>query len=85
MITDHHWTDDVVDRPIFSTVIDARGDRGNIFMILGKARSLLREIEIPRDRIDTLTEAVRASASYDDAIALIELWFRVNRGDEDGC
>jgi hypothetical protein len=74
-----HWTDDVIERPIFSTAINARGPGGNIFEIVGKATVMLRQIGIPREIIEELWEAVTNAPSYDAAVAAVERWFLVDR------
>lgn len=74
-----HWTDTAIAQPIFSSVIEARGPGANIFEILGKARVLMRQLKIPSDRIEALSQAVRESSDYDSAVALIERWFVVRR------
>ena len=72
----YHWTDDATE-PVFGIVIDAHGRNGNIFAILDTARRLLRELDVPTDRIDVLTDNVKNAVSYDQAVAFIEAWFRV--------
>jgi hypothetical protein len=76
-----HWTD-TEPSPVFTSVIDATGPNGNIFHIVGIASRLLREIGIPDDRIVALREGVTIAKSYDEAIALVERWFRVEREDD---
>lgn len=75
-----HWTDNAPS-PVFESRIDATGPRGNIFYILGTARKLLAEIGVPRDRIERLTEEVTAAGNYDEAVALVQRWFAVDRGE----
>lgn len=77
----YHWTDDAA-TPVFSTVIEARGPRSNINVVLGAACSALREIGVPDDRINGLRERVRGAVNYDQAIAMIEYWFPVERDDD---
>lgn len=77
-----HWTDDVKIRPIFSSRIDARGSRGNVYEIIGAACCLLREIEMPEDRIEKLKVDTMAAKSYDEVIGLVERWFYVDRDVE---
>lgn len=76
-----HWTDDAT-RPVFTTVIRATGSDGNIFAILGAATGMLRQLAVPRDRIERLRADVTKAASYDEAVALVEAWFPVERGNE---
>ena len=78
-MTVKHWTDDAIAQPIFSTVIPATGPAENIFVILGTATRLLRELDIPADRIAALRDAVMAPSDYDEAVELIERWFVVHR------
>lgn len=73
-----HWTDHAAE-PIFTTVLRARGSRANIFVILGAACSMLRQLNIPKDRIDRLCNDVTNAANYDQAVALIEHWFSIDR------
>ncbi|MGE3279931.1 MAG: hypothetical protein AB7H90_01015 [Alphaproteobacteria bacterium] len=75
-----HWTDHAA-TPVFSTVIDARGERGNINLVLATAIRLLRQIDIPSDRIELLSKNVKNSVNYDQALAFIEHWFPVERDD----
>jgi hypothetical protein len=75
---DDHWTDHAPE-PVFDTVIEGRGPGANIFAIVGKARVLLRQLDIPRDRIDRLGSDVMAAKSYDEAVAIVEHWFKVRR------
>ena len=37
--------------PRFTTQIDARGSRGNIFEVVGAAGALMKQLGIPRDEI----------------------------------
>src|ERR1051326_4029050 len=76
------WSDKVTTRPIFTTVIDATGPRGNIVSIMSAAMSLLRQLGIPYDRIQELSNRVTEAQSYEDAVALVEKWFKVDRGQE---
>jgi hypothetical protein len=78
-----HWTDKATDRPIFTTVIPARGAEGNVFLIVGSACRLLREIGIPSDRIEALCKNAMASKSYEEAVGFVEHWFRVDRDRDD--
>lgn len=73
-----HWTDHAVE-PVFSTVIPATGSGGNIFAITGAAIWLLRKLDVPRDRIDKLRNDVASAASYNEAVAFVERWFKVER------
>lgn len=73
-----HWTDHAA-TPVFKTEIDATGSGGNIYAILGAATRLLRQIEVPADRIEKLQEDVRSAVSYDQAVAFVEYWFPVRR------
>lgn len=77
---EHHWTDDAA-CPVFSTVIPATGPDTNVFAILGTASRLLRELDVPTDRIAKLREDVMSTASYGQAVAFVEYWFRVDSGD----
>lgn len=67
-----HWTDDVP-RPPFTTTIP----RGNVFEMLGTAMRFLRELDVPRDRVVDLRDAVMASGDYEAAVALIGRWFPI--------
>ena len=80
MYSEDHWTDHAV-QPVFTTVIRATGPRGNINAILGAATSLLRQLAVPADRIERLRYDVTNAASYDQAVAFVEAWFPVERGD----
>lgn len=73
-----HWTDQAPE-PVFTTVIRARGEAENIFAIVGTACRLLRQLDIPADRIDALRKNAASAGSYDQAVALVERWFPVNR------
>lgn len=76
-----HWTDDATRRPIFDTVIDARGPRGNVYVIIGTAISRLKAIAVPEDRIVALREAALNAGSYEEAVDHVERWFRVRRDE----
>lgn len=78
MYETEHWTDHAA-TPVFESRIDATGSGGNIFAVLGAASRMLREIDVPRDRIDALRDNVMSAANYDQAIAMIEYWFPVDR------
>ena len=73
-----HWTDTATS-PVFGTVIQTRGPAGNIFMILGTAAKMLRQLDVPEDRVRKLTDDVYASDSYEAAIRHVERWFPVER------
>lgn len=77
-MTEHHWTD-AAPSPVFTTVIRAAGPAGNVFAVLGTACAYLRQLDIPRDRIEKLRTDVKASGSYDAALALVGRWFPVER------
>jgi len=77
-----HWTDSVTTFPIFTTVISGRDSNGNIYAILSMACRLLRKVDIPKDRIERLKEQVRSAQNYDQAVAFVERWFRVERDDD---
>jgi len=76
-----HWTDDAAS-PAFTTVIRATGPGANVLAILGAATSMLRQLDVPRDRIDKLRADVMNAGSYRAAVEAIERWFPVDRGDE---
>lgn len=81
-MSEPHWTDYAAE-PVFTTVINAtRPSTGNLFSVLGTATSMMRQLDIPRDRIEKLRADVMAAANYDQAIAMIEHWFPVDRGGE---
>lgn len=73
-----HWTDNAPS-PVFDTEIDATGRHGNIFAILGAAAALLRQSKVPAYRIDKMYADVTAAGSYDEAVKIIERWYRVIR------
>ena len=73
-----HWTD-AAPSPVFTTVIRADGPNGNVFAILGAATSMLRQLDVPRDRIDKLVADVKAAGDYDAAVAAVERWFPVDK------
>lgn len=75
-----HWTDHAA-TPVFDTKIPTVGSDGNILVVLGNATRMLRQLDIPRARIDKLREDVMGAANYDQAIAMIEHWFPVERGE----
>lgn len=64
-------------KPKFSTVIEARRAGGNIFEIVGKARVLMRQLDIPRREIEEFSQRVRRQPSYQDALAVVREWFPV--------
>jgi ligand-binding sensor domain-containing protein len=76
-----HWTDNATYKPIFKSVISARGSEGNIILILARACRMLEIIDIPQDRITKLKTDVRTAQNYDEAVALVERWFKVDRDE----
>ena len=74
-----HWTDKATKYPIFNTVIDATGRRGNIVSIVSAAMAMLGQLRVPYDRIEELGNRTTEAESYEDAIALVEKWFKVDR------
>lgn len=74
-MTDYRNT--ISDRPRFSTKIPARGSEGNIFLILGRAQKLMREIEVDPSDISELVRRVSDSSNYADAVRHIREWFPV--------
>lgn len=66
----------------FLTHIPARGSDANIYAILANARRLMWQLGVSQDEIDEASSRVRSAASYDDACAVIEEWFPLDR-DED--
>ena len=66
----------------WTNVIDATGPAGNIFVVLGTARALLRQMDAPQAEIAELTNRVFAAPSYTKAISVIEEWFPVVLGGE---
>lgn len=77
-----HWTDNYARRSIFDTVIPARGPAANIYAITGTAYSLMRQLRLPTDRIDALKSDIAVARSYEAAIACVEKWFKVDRGED---
>ena len=77
---DPHWTDASAS-PVFDTVIDARVD-GNIFVITAKAVSMMRELNLPKDRVMRLRAMVADADSYAEAINAIRRWFTVKINDD---
>lgn len=61
----------------YQTKIDGRGPNGNIFAILGQARTFMRQLSEPKEEIDNLLKRVTESGSYEEAIAVIEEYFPV--------
>lgn len=80
LYSEPHWTDHAA-RPVFTTVIRASGPEANVHAILGTATSLLRQLAVPADRIARLRYDVMNAASYDQAVAFVEAWFPVDRGE----
>lgn len=76
-----HWTD-TAPSPVFTTVIRTDGPAGNVFAVLGTSCAYLRQLDVPRDRIDKLRADVMSSGSYDAALALIGRWFPIDRDDD---
>lgn len=68
-----------MDKPIIR--INSRGETGNIFWILGAARVTLRRLARLKD-YDEMRERVIASASYEEALAIIREY--VDLIDDDG-
>lgn len=67
--------------PRFTTVIDASGPNGNIMMIQGAARVLMKQLEVdPLDILDMSTRVMSAK-SYAAALAVIREWFTVDTGE----
>lgn len=63
--------------PKYTTVIDATGQGGNIFAILGEATNLLRKLGASKDVISKLRKDVMESSCYDEAVKHIEQYFSV--------
>lgn len=59
---------------MFETEISLDGERGNVFVALGTARRLLRQLGRQEDA-DQLTEQVMGANSYPDALRHIAKWF----------
>ena len=67
--------------PMFETPIPAYGPDGNIFAMLGRASTMLRQLGRDIDAA-LLEHDVMASESYAQACALIEEWFPLDRGEQ---
>ena len=67
---------------LFTTRINGTGPGGNLFEIVGKARVLMRQLDITRADIDAFSKRVMAAGTYADAIAVVREWFPVDL-DED--
>ena len=66
-----------MDKPRYDLRIDATGPNGNIFAVLGNARTLLRAMNETED-LERLTVDVLTAKSYADAIAAIREYFPVD-------
>ena len=66
----------------FTTRIFAQGASGNIFVILGTARSLMRQIDIGHAEIEEFTKRVKTAESYRNALAIVREWFPVDAGED---
>lgn len=68
----------------YTTVIDARGAGGNIFVILAKARGYMRDLGLTRGEADELMHKVIEAGSYTEALGYITEYFPVQfEEDED--
>lgn len=65
----------------FKTTIDATGSNGNIFAVLGAARIMMRQLDVPKEDLTALGAKVMAASSYKEAIDAIREWFPVDTGD----
>lgn len=63
----------------FETKIQAYGESGNVFAVLGNATRMMKQLNVPEVEIDSLRAAVMDSDSYDQALTHIEVWFPVER------
>jgi len=61
----------------FTTPIDARGSRGNIFEVIGTASALMQKLGIPRDEISTMQKRVMETQDYQAALDVVREWFPV--------
>jgi hypothetical protein len=67
--------------PMFSSRIPTSGPSGNIFVILGRARSLLEQIGRPREEIDELSRVVLEAKSYEEACDHVRRYFPLEDDD----
>jgi len=70
-----------MNRPRFPEHINATGPSGNIFVVIGAMRALLRQHEIDEVTIDEVTAKVNATKSYTDALSVVREWFAVDTID----
>ena len=68
--------------PRFSTRIPQSGSAGNIMVMLGCARSLMKQLRVDSVEIEALSAEVMAAGSYAEACDLIRRWFPLE-DDED--
>ncbi len=66
----------------YTTVIPTSGPSGNIFVIVGRASSLLRQLGHSREEISAFQSRVNESQSYDAACRIVEEYFPLDRDDD---
>ena len=81
--TETHWTEGSTDYPHFSTVIRAYGPGANLMEIIGKARSMMRQLGIPARLRDEMSTRAMSAGSYKDALAVVREWFPVETDGDD--
>ena len=69
--------------PKFTTVIPCNGPNGNIFTILGTARSLLKRLPVTKFEIDELSNKVMDAGSYTEALGYIQEYFPLSGLEEE--
>ena len=69
--------------PRFTTVIPTDGPSGNVFVIVGTAGRLMRELGVPAEEITGFYRRVTDAKSYGEACAIVEEYFPLSRENEE--
>jgi len=67
----------------FETVIPATGSYGNVFMVLGSATRMMKQLGVDQGEIERLRSNVMFAGSYKEAINFIRCYFPVATGDNE--